>query len=78
MNEWHASLKNQQKNKQCHNVYFFPGLKRKKQSRIQHHARGFLVFFFPWEKAGSQSGIPEKEHYYPPPILENAFLITDK
>ena len=34
-------------NKQCHNVYFFAGIKRKKKSRIQHHARGFLVFFLP-------------------------------
>ena len=47
MNEWHASLKNQDTNKQCHNVYFFAGIKRKKQSRIQNHARGFLVFFLP-------------------------------
>ena len=47
MNECHASLKNQDTNKQCHNVYFFAGIKRKKQSRIQNHARGFLVFFLP-------------------------------
>ena len=77
MNEWHASLKNQDTNKQCHNVYFFAGIKRKKQE-YNIMPGVFSFFFFPREKAGSQSGIPEKEHYYPPPILENAFLITDK
>ena len=47
MNEWHAKPQEPAHNKQCHNVYFFAGIKRKKQSRIQHHARGFLVFFLP-------------------------------
>ena len=79
MNEWHASLKNQHTNKQCHNVYFFCRDKTKKAVKNTTSCSGFSrFFFFPREKAGSQSGIPEKEHYYPPPIHENAFLITDK
>ena len=63
---------------QTNNVYFFSGTKKAvKGDNIMPGVFLFFVFF-PREKAGSQSGPPEKEHYYPPPILENAFLITDK
>lgn len=76
MKEWHASLKNQHTNKQC--IFFFRD-KTKKAVKNTTSCPGFSRFFsFPREKNGWQNGIPEKEHYYPPPILENAFLIIDK
>ena len=80
MNEWHARLKNQHKNKQKIIVFFFRD-KTKKVVKNTTSCPGFLGFFFSLqarEKAGSQSGPPEKEHYYPSPILENDFFIINK